>query len=82
MLLRRTFLAAMPFSTISLNALSAISHPGVKQGCQTNAWRIDPGNFSQLLQVLANLKELRFDGFETSFRNLQSQFNNVLRHAR
>ena len=31
MLLRRTFLAAMPFSTISLNALSAISHPGVKQ---------------------------------------------------
>lgn len=49
----------------------------VRIGCQTNAWRINPVNFQDLLGVLAKLKELGFDGYETSFRNLQGQFANA-----
>jgi len=47
---------------------------GVKIGCQTNAWRIDPGNFDSLLDVLGKLKQLGYEGFETGFRNVQGQF--------
>ena len=75
MLTRRTFLAGIPLSAFSLNTNAK---PGsVKLGCQTNAWRINPANFSDLLNVLAKLKELGFDGFETGFRNLQPQFGNI-----
>ena len=75
MLNRRTFLAGIPLSVFSLNAIGTPA--SVKLGCQTNAWRINPANFSDLLNVLAKLKELGFDGFETSFRNLQPQFGNI-----
>lgn len=73
---RRTFLATLPLSALSLNVLKA-RPSGVKFGCQTNAWRIDPRDFSQVLNVLAKLKELGYDGFETGFRNIQPQFGNI-----
>lgn len=76
MLTRRTFLAGIPLSIFSLNTIA--KPVSVKLGCQTNAWRINPANFSDLLNVLAKLKELGFDGFETGFRNLQPQFGNIL----
>jgi inosose dehydratase len=77
MIPRRTFLAALSSSLAGFNTLkAAANNSGVKLGCQTNAWRIDPRNFSELLSVLATLKELNFDGFETGFRNLQPQFGN------
>ncbi len=76
MLTRRTFLAGIPLSVFSLNTIAKPA--SVKLGCQTNAWRINPANFSDLLNVLAKLKELGFDGFETGFRNLQPQFGNIL----
>ncbi len=75
MLTRRTFLAGIPLSVFSLNTIAKPA--SVKLGCQTNAWRINPANFSDLLNVLAKLKELGFDGFETGFRNLQPQFGNL-----
>jgi inosose dehydratase len=75
MLTRRTFLAGLPLSVFSLNTIAKPT--SVKLGCQTNAWRINPANFSDLLNVLAKLKELGFDGFETGFRNLQPQFGNL-----
>ncbi|MBS1812491.1 MAG: sugar phosphate isomerase/epimerase [Acidobacteria bacterium] len=81
---RRTFLAALSSVLAGTLAKSATGLPpafakltGVKFGCQTNAWRIDPRDFSSLLTVLAKLKELGFDGFETGFRNIQPQFGNV-----
>jgi sugar phosphate isomerase/epimerase len=43
-------------------------------GCQTNAWPIKPGDFSSFLGVLGDLKALGFEGFETSFRNVQAQY--------
>ena len=80
MLPRRTFLAALSSgiagSVTSFGAVAA-KGSGVKLGCQTNAWRIDPRDFSSLLTVLAKLKELGFDGFETGFRNIQPQFGNI-----
>ena len=78
MISRRTFLAALPLGAMSVPALLASpKKAGVKFGCQTNAWRIDPRDFSQVLNVLTTLKELGFDGFETGFRNLQPQFGNI-----
>jgi len=46
---------------------------GFSLGCQTNAWPVDPQNFDSLLAVLQKVRELGFAGFETGFRNLQSQ---------
>ena len=47
---------------------------GVRVGSQTNAWPVDPKNFESLMAVLATIKELGFDGFETGFLNLRGQF--------
>ncbi len=75
MISRREFLAA-PLAVTSAAALipAAPKSVGVKIGCQTNAWRIDPNNFDSLLAVLGKLKELGYEGYETGFRNVQGQF--------
>lgn len=80
MLPRRTFLAALSSGMIgSVAGIKALTAriSGVKLGCQTNAWRIDPRDFAQVLKVLTKLKDLGFDGFETGFRNIQPQFGNL-----
>lgn len=73
---RREFLAAAPAGILAASALlDAAAEPrGVRVGCQTNAWRIDPNDFNQVLAVLRQLKTL---GFETGFRNVQGQFANA-----
>lgn len=79
MLSRRTFLTALPVTLAAMRP-SALALPrvsGVKLACQTNAWRIDPNAFTQVLAVLNRLKALGFEGFETGFRNLQGQFGNA-----
>ncbi len=81
MITRRTFLSALPAVVLPAVLPLSPSHASaqvsaVKIGCQTNAWRIDPGNFSQMLAILGKMKELGFEGFETGFRNLQDQFAN------
>ncbi len=77
MISRREFLAA-PIAVASAAALlqAAPKNIGVKIGCQTNAWRIDPNNFDSLLDVLRQLKTLGYEGYETGFRNVQGQFAN------
>lgn len=77
MISRREFLAA-PIAVASTVALlqAAPKNIGVKIGCQTNAWRIDPNNFDSLVEVLRQLKELGYEGYETGFRNVQGQFAN------
>lgn len=74
---RRNFLIAAPL--IGINSLAALKTGGVRIGCQTNAWRIDPRDFAQVLSVLGELKELGFEGFETGFRNIQTQFDDAPR---
>src|SRR5262249_5795114 len=44
-------------------------------GAQTNAWTINPQDLYSLLRVLSVMKGLGFEGFETSFRNVQAQFD-------
>jgi len=44
-------------------------------GAQTNAWTIDGKDLNSLLGVLGTMKRLGFEGFETSFRNVQAQFD-------
>ncbi len=46
----------------------------IRTGCQTNAWPVDPKDFESLLHVLTTIKQLGFEGFETSFINVRSQF--------
>ena len=46
----------------------------VRTGCQTNAWPVDPKDFESLLHVLATIKGLGFEGFETDFFNVRGQF--------
>jgi len=43
-------------------------------GCQTNAWAIDPKNLSTFLDVLQKIEGYAYEGFETSFLNLQNHF--------
>ena len=71
---RRNFLSCIPAGAIlSALPLSAAAG-GVRIGCQTNAWPLKPGDFPMFLGVLGELKALGFEGFETSFRNVQGQY--------
>ena len=63
---RRALLMGAPM------ALTAAAR--VHAGAQTNAWTIDAKNPASLLDVLAALKRMGFEGFETSFRNVQETF--------
>ncbi|MBI1786056.1 MAG: TIM barrel protein [Acidobacteria bacterium] len=72
MMSRRQMLAAAPLSLAGAGAR-------IQAGCQTNAWRIQPGDFGNLLEVLGRIKGHEFDGFETGFRNLEGQFANATR---
>jgi inosose dehydratase len=69
MMSRRALLIGVPAV-----ALAAKSGATVHVGCQANAWPIDPKNLGSLLQVLGVMKQIGFGGFETGFRNLESQF--------
>jgi sugar phosphate isomerase/epimerase len=44
-----------------------------RAGCQTNAWAI--GDFKDLVGVIAKLKALGYEGYETGFRNVQTFFD-------
>ncbi len=71
---RRAFLLET-LASMGAISLLARSFENVLLGCQTNAWPIDPSNFSTLLGVLNKIKAYGFQGFETGFANLESQFS-------
>lgn len=71
---RRAFLCTIPAGTVLAAAWPAAAAPALRFGCQTNAWPLKPGDFNQFIDVLATLKSLQFEGFETSFRNVQAQY--------
>lgn len=66
---RRECIALLP---AGLAAAPAIR--GLHTGCQTNAWKINPSQFPDLLSALGAIRSLGFEGFETGFRNVQEQF--------
>jgi len=70
MISRRHFLLGSAAGLLHAQGASA----QVRVASQTNAWAIDPKDFSQFLAVLDKLRELEFQGFETSYRNLRPHF--------
>jgi len=72
MMRRRDVLKAAVMSAAVGRAVRAAG--GVKFGCQTNAWTIDPKDFGNVLAVIRKIKDYGYDGFETGFANVQRQF--------
>jgi inosose dehydratase len=70
---RRQFIGTLPILAESVRLLAARPEK-LLPGCQTNAWKIDPNDFSSFLQVLEQIKAFQYAGFETGFRNVQAQF--------
>jgi len=50
------------------------TYPGVRFGVQLNAFPIDPKNFQSFLDTLGVVKQIGYQGFESSFRNVQAEF--------
>jgi hypothetical protein len=63
---RRSLLAAMD---------AAAQTAGPKAGCQTNAWRVQPGNFGDFLNALDRVRHYGYEGFETGFRNIGNRLD-------
>jgi inosose dehydratase len=49
---------------------------GLRFGVQLNAFPIDPKNFQSFLDALAEVKKIGYNGFESGFRYVDSQFGN------
>jgi sugar phosphate isomerase/epimerase len=47
---------------------------GIHFGVQLNAFPIDPNSFASFLGVLGQVKQIGYQGFESSFRNVSGQF--------
>ena len=69
MISRRAFLATAAVAGVTSPA--AADKP--RAGCQTNAWNLEPPEFSRVLDVLRNIRKIGYEGFETGFRNLLTQ---------
>ena len=54
----------------------------LKSGMQTNAWKFTIDDFKSLLKVLEQIRTLGFDGFETSFHNVQPVFGKPAKDAK
>jgi inosose dehydratase len=46
----------------------------IRFGVQLNAFPIDPKNFQSFLDALAQVRQIGYQGFESSFRNVSGQF--------
>lgn len=60
----------------SRESLAASGHvpAGIHFGLQLNAFPIDPNRFQTFLDVLGQVRDIGYQGFESSFRNLSPQF--------
>ena len=55
--------------------LKAAKPMNVHLGCQTNAWAMDPRDFSSVLAIIQKVKDYGYEGFETGFASVQGQFD-------
>jgi inosose dehydratase len=62
----------------STRAYAEPSHisAGIRFGVQLNAFPIDPKRFETFLATLDQVKQIGYQGFESSFRNVNGQFDN------
>ena len=78
---RRSFIANLAAASAFLPALAQSERkadPSIRLACQTNAWPF-PSGLSGLLPVLKTIKSLGFQGYETSFRNLEASYSDAPR---
>jgi len=68
------FAAGEVFSSLAAPSLRAQVPSGIHFGVQLNAFPIDPNRFQSFLDVLSQIRQLGYQGFESSFRNLSPQF--------
>jgi inosose dehydratase len=66
--------ALAQLGTRGLFAQGSHAAPGIRFGVQLNAFPIDPKNFDSFLGTLNLVKQIGYQGFESSFRNVNSQF--------
>ncbi len=76
---RLKFISNLAAAGVCLSALSkfgnaASSTSQLRLACQTNAWPFESG-LSGLIPVLQTIKSLGFQGYETSYRNVQEAFS-------
>ena len=65
----------LPFNPARMAAENIRTYTGVRFGVQLNAFPIDPKNFQSFLDTLGIVKQIGYQGFESSFRNVSSQFD-------
>jgi len=63
-----------PLGSPGILAQSGHIPAGIRFGVQLNAFPIDPKNFQSFLDTLAEVKQIGYQGFESSFRNVSEQF--------
>jgi inosose dehydratase len=73
---RREVLLAAAGLAVGRRVVRGASPMKVHLGCQTNAWPIDPREFSNVLAIIQKVKDYGYEGFETGFANVQTQFEN------
>jgi sugar phosphate isomerase/epimerase len=76
---RRKFIANLAAAGICMPALAQLgcaARPAsqMRLACQTNAWPFESG-LAGLIPVLRTIKSLGFQGYETSYRNVQEAFS-------
>lgn len=69
-----TLAAGGVLSSLASSSLQAEVPPGIHFGVQLNAFPIDPRRFESFLDVLGQIKQIGYNGFESSYRNLSPQF--------
>ena len=77
--LLRNALAVAGGTLASSSVVDALAEPanhadGIQFGVQLNAFPIDPNRFDTFLDTLSEVKQIGYQGFESSFRNVMGQF--------
>ena len=65
-----------PFASSRAFGQSGHIPPGIRFGVQLNAFPINPKRFESFLDTLQVVKQIGYQGFESSFRNVSAQFAN------
>jgi inosose dehydratase len=63
-----------PLRPARVFAESGEAQAGIRFGVQLNAFPIDPRRFQSFLDTLAVVKQIGYQGFESSFRNMSDEF--------
>jgi sugar phosphate isomerase/epimerase len=66
--------ALLPLGMQRAFAQTGHTTPGIRFGVQLNAFPIDPKRFETFLDTLGQIKQIGYQGFESSFRNVSEQF--------